>query len=77
MRIRGATTELEEAGLETEGMVQSTSQLRNLISQMTGFDIMVDNTTFKDMKDIIVGIGKEWKNLSDIDQAALLEKLAG
>lgn len=77
MRIRGAVTELEEAGLETDGMVQSTSQLRDLIKQMTGFDIMVDNTTFKDIKDIVIGIGKEWKNLSDIDQAALLEKLAG
>ena len=77
MRIRGAKTELEEAGLETEGMVSSTSELRDLIKSMTGFDIMVDDTTFKDIKEIIVGIGKEWNNLSDINQAALLEKLAG
>lgn len=77
MRIRGATTELEEAGLETDGMLQSTSQLRDLIKQMTGFDIMKNDKSFKNMKDIIIGIGKEWKNLSDIDQAALLEKLAG
>lgn len=77
MRIRGATAELEDAGLETEGMVESTSQLRNLIESMTGFDIMVDDDTYKSIKDIVVGIGKEWKNLSDVDQAALLEKLAG
>lgn len=76
-RIRGAVTELEEAGLETEGMVKSTSQLRELIKSMTGFDIMIDANTYKSMKDIIVGIGKEWNKLSDINQAALLEKLAG
>lgn len=77
MRIRGATAELEEAGLETDGMVETTSQLRDLIKSMTGFDIMVDDTQFKDIKEIVVGIGKEWDNLTDIDQAALLEKLAG
>jgi len=77
MRIRGATAELQEAGLETDGMVESTSQLRELIKGMTGFDIMVDDSTYKDIKEIVVGIGKEWDKLSDIDQAALLEKLAG
>lgn len=76
-RIRGAETELTEAGLETDGMVESTSKLRDIVKSMTGFDIMYDESTFKNMKDIIVGIGKEWNNLSDIDQAALLEKLAG
>lgn len=77
MRIRGATTELEEAGLETEGMVKSASELRDLVKGMTGFDIMQDEDTFKDIYEIVVGIGKEWKNLSDIDQASLLEALAG
>ena len=77
MRIRGATTELEQAGLETEGMAESTSQLRDLIKSMTGFDIMLDDKTYKDMKDIIIGIGEAYKELDDIDQASLLEKLAG
>ena len=77
MRIRGAKAELEEAGLETDGMVESTSQLRDLIKGMTGFDIMIDDSNYKDIKEIIVGIGKEWDKLDDIDQAALLEKLAG
>ena len=77
MRIRGAKSELEDAGLETDGMVESTSQLRDIIKGMTGFDIMKDENTFKDIYDIIVGIGEEFQNLSDIDQASLLEKLAG
>lgn len=76
-RIRGAATEVEEMGEDTDGMVESTSKLRDEIMAMTGFDIMKDNNTFKDMREIIVGIGQEWDKLSDIDQAALLEKLAG
>lgn len=77
-RIRGAKTELEEAGLETDGMVESTSKLQALIKGMTGFDILeADGKTFKSIYDIIVGIGDEFQSLSDLDQAALLEALAG
>ena len=76
-RIRGAKQELVDAGEETDGMVESTSKLRDLVKGLTGFDIMADDNTFKDMKEIIIGIGKEWDKLSDIDQAGLLEALAG
>ena len=83
MRIRGAKTELEEAGLETEFMAESTAKLRDEIKGLTnvkglgGFDIMKDDKTFKSTYDIILGISKVWKDMSDIDQAALLELLAG
>lgn len=79
MRIRGAKQELIEAGEDTEGMVESTSQLRDLVKGLTGFDIMTDEagTQFKDIYDIVVGIGEKWHELSDIDQAGLLEALAG
>lgn len=77
-RIRGAKTELEEAGEDTDGMVESTSKLQALIKGMTGFDIMEsDGKTFKDIYDIIIGIGEKWQDLNDIDRASLLEKLAG
>ena len=79
MRIRGTKQELEAAGEDVDGMVESTSKLRDIIKGLTGFDIMADEagTQFKDVYDIVVGIGKEWKNLSDIEQAGLLEALAG
>ena len=78
MRIRGAKAELEEAGEETEGVVESTSKLRDMILGMTGFDILMpDGKTFKSTYDIILGIGEVWNDLSDLDQAALLETLAG
>lgn len=77
-RIRGAKTELEEAGEDTDGMVESTSKLQALIKGMTGFDIMKsDGKTFKDIYDIIIGIGEKWQDLNDVDHASLLEKLAG
>lgn len=83
MRIRGATAELQQAGLETDGMAKSTANLRDTVMQLTnvngtgGFDIMMDEDTFKSTYDIILGIGQVWKDISDVDQAALLELLAG
>lgn len=79
MRIRGAVQELEEAGEDTDGVVESTAQLRDLVKGLTGFDIMADEagTQFKDIYDIVVGIGREWQNLTDIEQSGLLETLAG
>ena len=83
MRIRGAKTELEEAGLETEYMAESTAKLQKQIKALTnvdgtgGFDIMADSENFKSTYEIILGVSKVWEKMSDIDQAALLELLAG
>lgn len=76
-RLRGADAELKSMGEDTEGMVESTSKLRDLIKGMTGFDIMKDENTFKDIYDIVLGIGEKWDSLSDVNRASLLEKLAG
>ena len=64
-------------GEDTDDVVESTSKLRDLVKSMTGFDIMKDENTFKDIYDIIIGISEKWDTLSDIDQASLLENLAG
>lgn len=76
-RIRGASTELSELGEETDEYTESTSKLRDLVKGLTGFDIMADEDTFKDIYEIILGIGKEWSNLTDLEQASLGEALAG
>lgn len=76
-RIRGAETELEELGEETDEYTKTTSKLRDLVQSLTGFDIMIDEDTFKDVYEIILGIGKEWDNLTDAEQASLGEALAG
>ena len=43
MRIRGATIELQEAGLETEGMAESTAKMREEIMALSGVDIMLND----------------------------------
>ena len=68
-RIRGAKSELIELGEEEDTIIESTAKLRSMVKGMTGFDIMQDENTFKSIYDIVLGIGKEWKNLTDIQQA--------
>ncbi len=78
-RIYGTRQELEAAGAETAGMLESTTQLRDLVQGLTGFDIMADSagTQLKDLYSIIVGIGQEWSALSASEQGGLLDALAG
>ena len=76
-RLRGAKTELTDMGEDTDGLVESTSKLRDLVKGITGFDIMKDENTYKDIYDIVIGIGEKWNDLNDIDRASLLESLAG
>ena len=74
---RLAKQELVDMGEETDGMIESTSKLRDQIKALTGFDIMEDENTYKNIMDIVIGIGEAWDDLSDIDRAGLLESLAG
>lgn len=48
-RIRGAETELSQLNEETDEYTKTTSKLRDLVKSLTGFDIMADEDTFKDM----------------------------
>lgn len=76
-RLRGSETELKEMGEDTDGLVTSTSKLQALVKGITGFDIMKDKDTYKDIYDIVLGIGEKWQDLSDINRASLLGALAG
>lgn len=75
-RIRGTKSELEELGEETDSIL-STPKLRELVKGYTGVDIMKDKDTYKDIYTIVSEIGKVWKDLEDLERAALLEALAG
>lgn len=77
MRIRAAKTELEAAGLETDGVAESTAELREEILALSGVDIMIDESTFKSTYDILDELSDKWENLSDIQQASIQELLAG
>lgn len=79
LRIRGVKTELEEAGLETDGMAETTSQLQAKLKALTDgkVDIMVDANSFKNTTQILREMAAEWENLTDVEQAASLELLGG
>ena len=78
LRLRGTSVEiLEEMGEETEGVIESTSKLQEKIKALSGVDILTDAGDYKDTYTILKEIGNVWEDMSDIDQAALLELMAG
>lgn len=76
-RIRGATTELEEMGEETDGLAQGLSKYREEIKALSGVDIMKDENTYKDMYDIFVQLADVWDNMEDVSQSRVAEILGG
>lgn len=77
LRIRSTATELEEMGEDAIGAAESTSKLREKILALAGVDIMVDANNYKGIYQILQEIARVWEDISDVDQAALLELLAG
>ena len=69
MRLRGSKTELEAAGEDTEGMATSVSKLRTEMLALSGIDIMIDDSTFKETYDVIDELSYKWQELTDIQQA--------
>lgn len=69
MRLRGSKTELEAAGEDTEGMATSVSKLRTEMMALSGVDIMIDDSTFKETYEVLDELSYKWKNLTDIQQA--------
>lgn len=69
MRIRSAESDLQEAGLDTEGMVTSTAKLRKEVLALSGVDILKDKDTFKSTYQILDELANKWSDLTDIQQA--------
>lgn len=78
LRLRGTSVEvLEEMGEETDGVVESFSKMQEKIKALTSVDILTDSGSYKETYQILYEIGQVWEDMSDIDQAALLELMAG
>jgi TP901 family phage tail tape measure protein len=79
LRIRGVKTELEEAGLETEGMAKTTAQLQAKLKALTHgkVDIMLDADTFKNTTQILREMSEAWQDMTDMERAAALELIGG
>ena len=73
-----AKTELEAAGEDTSGMVESVSKLREQVLALSGVDILEANgKDFKSTTQIIRELAQVYEKLDGIDQANLLDLLAG
>lgn len=70
-------TDAENAGIATDGMADSVSELRSELKQLAGVDIMKDNNTFKSTYQIMKELSEVWKNLSDTTQANITELISG
>lgn len=79
MYLRAAEADAQAAGIETEGMANSVSELRDSVLSLTGnkVDIMADDSTFKNTVQIMREIAGVYDDMADVDQAALLELLSG
>lgn len=78
LRLTAAKQELEEAGLETDGMVESTATLRDYMMQVAGVDIL-DSTgkNFKSTYKIMEELSQVWDKLSGLEKSGILDKIAG
>ena len=79
MYLRSSKTELEDAGESTDGMVESVSKLRGELLALTGgkVDIIGMNGAYKSTYEILRDLSAVWDELSDLNQANILEKIGG
>lgn len=86
MRLRGTkASELEKAGEDTEGLIESASKLYSTVKNLTktqsnpeGVSIINKmNGEYKSTYEILKDISKVWDEISDVNRAALLEVIAG
>lgn len=79
LRLRGMKGQLEELGEETDENVENISKMQGQILNMTGGKVNIFDASgnFRSTYEIMQGIAQIWDNLSSIDQANLLETIAG
>nr|DAG35274.1 MAG TPA: minor tail protein [Bacteriophage sp.] len=77
MYLRASKTDAEEAGIATDGMASSVSELRSELKQLAGVDIMKNDNTFKSTYQIMKELSEVWKDLSDTTQANITELISG
>ena len=79
MFLRASKSEAEEAGIATDEMAESVSKLRSEILALTGnkVDIMIDDSTYKSTYQILEDLSKVWDQLTDVNQATILERISG
>lgn len=70
-------SELEAMGEDITDLAEGTSKLRAEIKALSGVDIMISDTQYKDMYDVYVELAQVWDKLSQTQRNTILEDLAG
>ena len=77
MYLRASKTDAEKAGIATDGMASSVSELRSELKQLAGVDIMKDDNTFKSTYQIMKELSEVWGTLKGTTQANITELISG
>lgn len=79
MRLRGMKGELEDLGEDVDDNVANISKMQGQVLNLTHgkVNIFDKDGEFKSTYEIMQGISKVWKDLNTIEQADLLETIAG
>lgn len=79
MRLRGMKGDLEELGEDVDDNVTNLSKMQGQVLNLTHgkVNIFDDVGNFKSTYDILQGIADVWKELNSVEQADLLETIAG
>lgn len=79
MRLRGMKGELQGLGEEVDDNVTNISKMQGQVLNLTHgkVNIFDDAGNFKSTYEILQGVAGVWKELSSVDQATLLETMAG
>lgn len=70
---------VEDAGLETEGMADTVSQLQAKLKALTHgkVDIMIDANTYKNTTQVLREMAGAWEEMTDAERSAALELMGG
>lgn len=68
---------LEQMGEETDGVIESTSKLQEKIKALSGVDILSETGEYRNTYEILKDIALVYEDMESMDQAALIELVAG
>lgn len=77
LRLRGAREEMENLGIETDGMAATATALRQEMLALSGVDIIDGQGTFKPTYQVLDELASKWQGLSKAQQESITNLVAG
>lgn len=77
LRLRSTSTDLSQAGEDSEGACTSIAKLQDKMKALAGVDILNSEGTFRSTYDIIKDIAHNWDNIDEMNKSGIIETLGG